>query len=383
VGPGLPNYTLPGAVVGHHDLYVEVDAMKGFAPVAISAISSITDAAGGPITVTTSQTNALSTGTHVSIAGVAADSACNGDFTITRINATQFSLNNTTGKGNGKVTGSALNLPYATTSTASGWWLTDIVNADNATPNLNLATNSDLDLVVNSFLNAPVTNTVGPNGVYLHIESDWTGLDGQIPAAGWASLDSNGWPTGFTTIQTNTSSTTAGGFGSPAERASANATAILKAKGYVYRYCIFGQTWGTNGNSGLSDLPGPDFMVTLGAGFPINAETQAGTFMHEFGHSLGLGHGGEAAPLIGSLTSGSTKVTLTNTSTLYAGMSVSGLNLPGGNDSIVSVDSQTQITLRAAAANSGQSDLFFQDNINFKPNYQSVMNLRMADTRPL
>jgi hypothetical protein len=374
VGPGLPNYTLPGAVVGHHDLYVEADAMTGFAPISLPAITSITDAAGGPITVTTANVNALSTGNHVSIAGVGADTACDGNFTVTRINGTQFSLNNTTGKGNGTVTGSALNLAYSTTSTASGWWLTDIVNADNASPSPNLATGSDLDLVVNSFLNAPVTNSVGPNGVYLHIETDWTGLDGQIPAARWSTLDSSAWPTGFTTIQTNTSSTIAGGFGSPAERASPNATAILKAKASVYRYMIFGQNYGaTSTSSGLSDLPGPDFMVTLGT-FPITAETQAGTFMHEFGHTLGLAHGGEVAPMVGSLTSGSTKVTLPDTSKLYAGMSVSGLNLPGGNDSIVSVDSSTQITLSAAAASSGQSDLYFQDNINLKPNYQSVMN---------
>jgi hypothetical protein len=380
VGPSLPNYQLPGAVVGHHDLYVEVDAMTGFAPISLPAITSITDLSTGPIVVTTSQPDGLSTGNHVSIAGVGADPAVDGNFTVTRLNATQFSLNNTTGLGNGAA-GGGLNLPYSTTSAASGWWLTDIVNADNTTPNLNLATGSDLDLVVNSFLNAPVTNSVGPNGIYLHIETDWTGLDGKIPAATWSSLDSSSWPIGYTTIQTNTSSTVAGGFGSPAERASANATAILTAKAFVYRYCIFGQNFGTTGSSGLSDLPGPDFMVTLG-GFTLSAETQAGTFMHEFGHSLGLGHGGEVAPMVGSLTKGSAKVTLPNTSLLYAGMTVSGTNLPGGTVGISSVDSATQITLGAAATGSGQSALYFQDNTNFKPNYQSVMNYEWQIPNP-
>jgi hypothetical protein len=382
VGPGLPNYTLPGAVVGHHDLYVEADAMTGFNPLPLPAITGVNDSGPGPIIVTTAQANGLTNGVHVSIAGVGSDTAADGNFTITRINSTQFSLNNTAGLGNGASSGAAFNLPYSTTAAGSGWWLTDIVNADNGTPSPNLATNSDLDLVVNSFLNAPVTNSVGPNGVYLHIETDWTGLDGQIPAARWSTLDSSNWPTGYTTIQNNKSSTTAGGFGSPTERASPNAAAILKAKGLVYRYVIFGQNYGpTSTSSGLSDLPGPDFMVTLGS-FPLNAETQAGTFMHEFGHSLGLAHGGEVAPMIGALTAGSTKLTLADTSKLYAGMSISGNNLPGGNDSIVSVDSSTQVTLGAAAATSGQAELYFQDNINFKPNYQSVMNYEWQMANP-
>ena len=243
--------------------------MQGFSPLPLPAISSVNDASTGPIVVTTSQPNGLSTGVDVSIAGVGADSAVDGNFTVTRINATQFSLNNTAGKGNGMAAG-GLNLSYSTTSTADGWWLTDIVNADNATPNPKLATGSDLDLVVNSFLNAPVTNSVGPNGIYLHIETDWTGLDGKIPAATWSTLDSSSWPSGFTTIQQNTSSTVAGGFGSPAERASPNAAAILSAKGLVYRYCIFGQNYGATSSSGLSDLPGPDFMVTLGS-FTLSA----------------------------------------------------------------------------------------------------------------
>ena len=104
--------------------------------------------------------------------------------------------------------------------------------------------------------------------------------------------------------------------------------------------------------------------------------------MHEFGHSLGLAHGGEVAPMIGSLTKGSTTVTLPNTSLLYAGMTLSGINLPGGTDSIFSVNSATQITLGAAAAGSGQSELYFQDNTNFKPNYQSVMNYEWQMPNP-
>ena len=62
------------------------------------------------------------------------------------------------------------------------------------------------------------------------------------------------------------------------------------------------RTWGlgvSNGtprsNSGVSDVGGGDFMVTLGL-WDNSVGTnfiQAATFLHEFGHNLGLGHGGD------------------------------------------------------------------------------------------
>ena len=62
----------------------------------------------------------------------------------------------------------------------------------------------------------------------------------------------------------------------------------------LYRYCIFGFSFGTKSTSGLCEIGGNGFLVTLGKG-PIQFGTrdqQAGTFMHELGHTLGLLHGG-------------------------------------------------------------------------------------------
>lgn len=94
---------------------------------------------------------------------------------------------------------------------------------------------------------------------------------------------------------------TDGRFGTPAERADPNCAAILLARSYVFHYAIFGHNHAhTIGSSGIAELPGNDFMVTLGdwdegslrwAGGAVAAE--AGTFMHEFGHNLDLEHGGD------------------------------------------------------------------------------------------
>ena len=81
-------------------------------------------------------------------------------------------------------------------------------------------------------------------------------------------------------------------FGMPGERSNPEWAAMREAKHKVYRYCIFANTHSFSSSSGVAEgIPCDDFMVTLGTtgGTP---DEQAGTFMHELGHSLGLQHGG-------------------------------------------------------------------------------------------
>ncbi|MGG8405171.1 DUF11 domain-containing protein [Streptomyces sp. 12297] len=100
-----------------------------------------------------------------------------------------------------------------------------------------------------------------------------------------------------------------GFFGAAADRSSPNCANILGAKRASFRYMIFGNSFseapkssGSSEWTATAPRGGNDFIVTLGtwgtgaianAGGRRNAE--AATFMHELGHTLGLGHGGDDA----------------------------------------------------------------------------------------
>jgi len=94
-------------------------------------------------------------------------------------------------------------------------------------------------------------------------------------------------------------------FGSFDQRTAGNRDEILLAKKMVFRYCLFINQFAMYDNksssfvpsnaSGMSELPGNDFIVSLGT-FNTHGGTrdeQAATFMHELGHSLNLRHGGD------------------------------------------------------------------------------------------
>jgi hypothetical protein len=144
--------------------------------------------------------------------------------------------------------------------------------------------------VRSAFSRSPVPNPDGTTGINLFVL-----VDEQIPHQNTTDVN------GLRTIKSQS-------FGTVAERANANSVNLLAAKRMAFHYAVFAhdQPGENSGSSGVSDNgvpgnPGMNFLVTLGNGWAVDASTghsvgsrdqQAGTFIHELGHNLGLQHGG-------------------------------------------------------------------------------------------
>ncbi len=155
-----------------------------------------------------------------------------------------------------------------------------------------------IDIVVNAFAQVPnslfaIPNPDGRDGITLHIQPDSTPIDedGSNENLGTMTLprmsqyiDCTG-----TTRMTNQSDYDWTAFDA-IKRARFN-----EAMSLSHHYVIFGHRFDAQGHSGISrGTPSSDLLVTLG-GFTGSEGTdwdQAGTFMHELGHNLGLHHGG-------------------------------------------------------------------------------------------
>jgi Metallo-peptidase family M12B Reprolysin-like len=129
--------------------------------------------------------------------------------------------------------------------------------------------------IITSFAQAPLSNPDGSTGITLHVD---IGQGGGF--TGGNALNCNSalqWPNGFQTLK---------------------AANFNSARQPIFHYNIWGIQYdagsGVTTSSGIAELPGDDFLVSLGA-FPGGNGTvdqQAGTFMHEMGHNFGLRHGG-------------------------------------------------------------------------------------------
>jgi hypothetical protein len=155
---------------------------------------------------------------------------------------------------------------------------------------------SAIDDVVTAFANSPVTNPDGIGGVTLHVDNGANSVMNPVSGALWGALSDQD-----SISHQNTLGTTVGGNYDWSAFDTLKTANFDDARKAAFHYAISAHAHhGTY--SGVSrDIGASDFLVTLGAGCEslrgsdctLNAREQAGTFMHELGHNLGLRHGGD------------------------------------------------------------------------------------------
>ncbi len=173
-----------------------------------------------------------------------------------------------------------------------------------------------LSAVVEAFKNAPPP-IGGSGGIDLHLSPGSADLvDEALPTA--TSTSFKGATSEFQILKRGASGnpchakpppSIVGYFGTTTDRNSGNCDAILGAKALVFRYALFGGKWADGVGSGIATYGGSDMFIGVGMWEDYQAysagahtvycitlddcwgELQAGTFMHELGHTLGLRHG--------------------------------------------------------------------------------------------
>lgn len=148
-----------------------------------------------------------------------------------------------------------------------------------------------LKLVIDAFRFAPVDNPDGTKGITAHIDAGPLSVMNPVTGAKWGARSAGG----AVPETKNLGSTDASGdYDWSAFDVRKNAS-FQTTRADVFHYCLFAHRYGGGRSSGISrNIPASDFIVADGAGSSDNlgAVAQAGTLMHEFGHNLGLWHGG-------------------------------------------------------------------------------------------
>lgn len=127
-----------------------------------------------------------------------------------------------------------------------------------------------IDLVVQAFARAPVTNPNGSPGIALHVL-----IDQAMPERAVLGDSQRLWTVALDQIKYDQ------GYFNPKRRA-------------IFHYALFAHDISiqTVGMSGIDRTGTSDIIVSLGQ-YRGTVNQQAGTLMHELGHNLGLNHGGD------------------------------------------------------------------------------------------
>jgi len=151
--------------------------------------------------------------------------------------------------------------------------------------------------VSDAFLNSPYTSKAGVRDIRLHVDAGPHSILNFETGEKWGSLSRARAITGVANFGITDAS---GNYDGTAFDNEKNASSGFTRSGCagIFHYCISIHQFSNFPNSGLAwpasqGSGGNDFLISLA---PISSTpsdmNQAGIFMHELGHNLGLGHGG-------------------------------------------------------------------------------------------
>jgi len=152
-----------------------------------------------------------------------------------------------------------------------------------------LASEEELDRIVQSFADLNISNPDGRTGINLHLDAGAA----RGPKYNLGGGEQVKWQVLSDDIGNN-----------PGNWARFKASHFNQRRDGLFHYMVWGDYYvqqqnGESGSSGLGQLGGRDFMVTVGKTHWNNnkgnmSDIRVGTFIHELGHNLGLQHGGDA-----------------------------------------------------------------------------------------
>jgi hypothetical protein len=152
-----------------------------------------------------------------------------------------------------------------------------------------------LKMVDKAFSDAPVSNPDGTEGIHLHVDEGPASVMNPVTGETWGSqsLANDDIPV------KHTLGTESSGEYDWSEFEGIKHLSFIPAREAVFHYAISANRY-NGASSGISrGIPSSDFIVALGSACspegscPGTVKEQAGTFMHELGHNLGLHHGGQ------------------------------------------------------------------------------------------
>lgn len=163
--------------------------------------------------------------------------------------------------------------------------------------------NADLQIVIDAFQRAPLSNPDGRNGITLHIDAGPDSVMNPDTGETWGSFSRAG--------QVAYSATTGSWNGESYdwddfETLKETYFDAAKNRDHVFHYAVFinaipPSPRGLQPGGIARTIPGHEFIIALGIADQFGSIRggtglqKAGTFMHELGHALGLNHGGKDA----------------------------------------------------------------------------------------